>query len=208
MINFWTSKTLFKCFSNYKNDRKFRNFFFNAISVFADWYFICCNENNIINIFNQFIKFKTNFRQPIWSFIINFIDNDDIFNSLISIINSANDVLFNQKFCIFVRNALSYMFISKILFQCDILQCFIFSSDDDDSIFSDVIIKIDDHDVIFKNFIFVIDWFNNIFWAVLRISSIFFQLFNLIKIFFSHFEILFKVFFNNLDHFFKLFSAF
>ena len=49
------------------------------------------------------------------------------------------------------------MFISKILSQCDISQYFIFNSDDDDSIFSDVIIKIDDHNVIFKDFIFVIN---------------------------------------------------
>ena len=135
----------------------FEIFFFDAVSVFADWYFICCSENNIINISDQFIEFETNFRQSIWSFIVDFINNDDIFNSSISIINSANNVSFNRKSCIFAKSVLSYMLISKILSQCDISQCFIFSFDDGDSIFSDVIIKIDDHDVILKNFIFVID---------------------------------------------------
>ena len=130
-------------------------FFFDAISVFVDWYFIYCNENNIINIFNQFIKFETNFHQSIWSFIV--INNNDIFNSLILIINNASNILFNQKFRIFVRNIFFNMFISKILFQCDILQCFIFSFDDDDNIFNNVIIKINIHDVIFKNFIFIIN---------------------------------------------------
>ena len=135
----------------------FKIFFFNAISIFVDWYLICCNENNIINIFDQFIKFETNFRQSIWLFIINFINNNNVFNLLISIINSANDVSFNRKLYIFVKSAFSYMFISKILLQCDISQCFIFSFDNDDNIFNDVIIKIDNHDVIFKNFIFVIN---------------------------------------------------
>ena len=93
----------------------FKIFFFNAISVFADWYFICCNENSIINISDQFIKFETNFCQSIWSFIVDFIDNDNIFSSLISIINSANGVSFNQKFRIFVKNVFLNMFISKIL---------------------------------------------------------------------------------------------
>ena len=138
-------------------------FFFDAILIFVDWYFFRCNENNIINIFVLFIEFETNFRQSIWSFIVDFINNDDIFNLLISIINNASGVSFNRKFRIFIKNVFFYMFISKILFQCDISQCFIFSFDDDDSIFNDVIIKIDNHDVIFKNFIFVIDWFSSIF---------------------------------------------
>ena len=93
----------------------FKIFFLDAILIFVDWYFIYCNENNIINIFDQFIKFETNFRQSIWSFIINFIDNNDIFNSLISIINNVNDVSFNRKLCIFVRSVFLNMFISKIL---------------------------------------------------------------------------------------------
>ena len=135
----------------------FKIFFFDAILIFVNWYFICCNENSVINISDQFIKFETNFRQSIWLFIVNFINNNNIFNSLISIINSASDVSFNWKFCIFIKNVLFNIFISKILFQCNISQCFIFNLDDDNSIFNDVIIKINIHDVILKSFIFVIN---------------------------------------------------
>ena len=114
-LNFRRQRRYLNVFRIVRMIENLKIFFFDAILIFVDWYFFRCSENSVINIFDQFIEFETNFCQSIWSFIVDFVDNDNIFNSLISIINSASGVSFNQKFRIFVKNVLSHMFISKIL---------------------------------------------------------------------------------------------
>ena len=141
------------------------------------------------------------------SFIINFINDDDVFKQLILIINNTNDVSFNWNLCIFVKNVFLNLFISKILRSCSISQFSIFDFNSDSDISDDVIIKTNVYDIILKNFIIFIDRHNSIFRNLINISLIFSQFFNLIRFSFQHFELLFKIFFNNFNFFFEFFSV-
>ena len=118
-------------------------FFFNAILIFFDRYFIYRSQNNAINFLCQHIEIETNIFQSIWSFIFNFVNIYYIFSILIDDVNSIKCVQINQVFNILINSIFFKLIILTISLSDNISYCFILNFNNSDSIFNNVIFKID-----------------------------------------------------------------